>query len=61
MHEIYRARIFNVKLLEMLQGICKLPESIYVIAHEYKYVCAKVNFLGTEPTDHMRFSYIDYI
>lgn len=48
-----------MKLLEMLQRICKLPESIYVIAHEY--VCAKVNFLGTEPTDHMRFSYIDYI
>ena len=50
-----------MKLLEMLQGICKLPESIYVIAHEYKYVCAEVNFLGTEPIDRMRFSCIDYI
>lgn len=28
MHEIYRAGIFNMKFLEMLQGICKLPKII---------------------------------
>lgn len=44
MHGIYRAGIFNVKFLEMLQGICKLPKIIYMIASEYKCMYAKVNF-----------------
>ena len=60
-HEIHRVGIFNVKLLEMLQGICELPESIYVMACEYKHGCAEVNFLRSEPKDCTTFSYIDDI
>ena len=50
-----------MKLLEMLQSICKVPESIYVMACEYKYGCAEVNFLRSEPKDCTTFSYIDDI
>lgn len=56
MQEIYRAGIFNVKFLEMLQGICKLYETIYTIICKYECVCADVNFSGNKPINCKIFS-----
>lgn len=59
---IGQGEIFNVKFLEMLQGICKLPKIIYMIACEYKRICAKVNFSDERAYRlHEVLFYTDYI
>lgn len=47
-----------MKLLEMLQGICKLHETIYIITCKYECVCAEVNFSGNKPINCKIFSSI---